>query len=259
MKLPTKGGKETKIIEIKYGDQHEVADLAGLTAGEAREQYRAEFGIPDKATAKLNGSKVKGGAEFDTVLNDDDKLTFATSRGMGAYLVGAVLLALAITGGVFAFGFVNASTSLNVSTINSNFADVSVNPDYANVDWNAFGFFKGSISGPYSLFDITPNPDYNGDLQVRVYLTNTAELLKAYRYLTMELYMAKSIEAGKRVNYQVLSLENGVAVFNIEGGSAARYQVELWGGAYRLVSENPEEWGAGWNIVPELYLEVTQR
>ncbi len=109
------------------------------------------------------------------------------------------------------------------------------------------------------LFEITPHPDYTGDLNVKIYLTNTAELIKAYSYLNMQLYVAKSLEAQKPPVYRVLSLENGVASLNIEGGSAKKYTVQLWGGAYRLVSSELSEWGAGWNIVPELYCEVTQR
>jgi hypothetical protein len=112
---------------------------------------------------------------------------------------------------------------------------------------------------PGNLFDITPHPDYTGDLNVKIYLTNTAELIKAYSYLNMELYVAKSVEAQKPPVYRVLSLENGVASFNIEGGSAKKYTVEVWGGAYRLVSSEPTEWGAGWSVVPELYCEVSQR
>jgi hypothetical protein len=75
----------------------------------------------------------------------------------------------------------------------------------------------------------------------------------------MELYVAKSIEAQKPPTIRVLSLENGVAIFNIEGGSAKKYTVEVRGGAYRLVSSNPGEWGKGWSVVPDLYCEVTQR
>jgi hypothetical protein len=110
-----------------------------------------------------------------------------------------------------------------------------------------------------ALFDITPDPNYTGDIQVKIYLTNTAELIKAYSYLNMELYMAKSLEAQRPPTICVLSLENGVASFNIEGGSAKKYTVEVYGGAYRLVSGNPNDWGTGWSITPELYCEVTQR
>jgi len=109
------------------------------------------------------------------------------------------------------------------------------------------------------LFDITPHSDYSGDLQVKIYLTNTAELIKAYSYLNMELYTAKSIESQKPMTFRVLSLENGVVSFNIEGGSDTEYVVEVSGGAYRLVSPDPDDWGTGWSIVPELYCEVTQR
>jgi hypothetical protein len=109
------------------------------------------------------------------------------------------------------------------------------------------------------LFDITPDHDYSGDLQVKIYLTNTSELVKAYNYLNLELYVAKSLEAQKPPTIRVLSLENGVATFNIEGGSAAKYTVEVRGGAYRLVSGNTGDWGKGWSVVPELYCEVTQR
>src|SRR4030065_959402 len=100
------------MVEIRYGDQYEVTDLAGQTVCEAREQFKAEFGIPDKAAARLNGSKVKSSAELDTVLNDDDKVTFAVSRSRVPYMVGALLLALAVTGGVFAYGWVNATFTL---------------------------------------------------------------------------------------------------------------------------------------------------
>ena len=109
------------------------------------------------------------------------------------------------------------------------------------------------------LFDITPHPDYTGDLNVKIYLTNTAELIRSYSYLNMQLYVAKSVEAQEHPAYRVLSLENGVASFNIEGGSARLYTVEVWGGAYRVISSDVTEWGAGWSVVPEVYCEVTQR
>jgi len=110
------------------------------------------------------------------------------------------------------------------------------------------------------LYDITPHENYTGDLLVKLYLTNTAELLKAYQYINMKVYMANSLEAEDTPDYQVLSIETGVVLFNIEGGSAETYYtVEITGGSYRLISDDPDEWGAGWDIVPEFYCEVTQR
>lgn len=109
------------------------------------------------------------------------------------------------------------------------------------------------------LFEIAVHPQYPGDLLVNVYLTNTAALKKAYQYLNMKLYMEDSLEAGKEPDYQILSLENGVVLFNIEGGVSANYTIKVVGGAYGLISDEPGEWGDGWSIIPEFYSEVGQR
>ncbi len=110
-----------------------------------------------------------------------------------------------------------------------------------------------------NLYDITPYPGYTGDLLVKIYLTNTGDLLKACQYLNMKIYVTNSLEAEKTPNYQILSLDTGVVIFNMEGGSAGRYIVEVIGGSYRLNSGNPEEWGSGWSVTPEFYCEVGQR
>lgn len=109
------------------------------------------------------------------------------------------------------------------------------------------------------LYNISPHPEYSGDLLVKVYLTNTGALNKAYQYLNMKIYVKNSLEADKRPKYQILSMENGVALFNIEGGSAESYTAEVFGGSYRLISGDPNQWGEGWSITPEFYCEVTQR
>jgi hypothetical protein len=109
------------------------------------------------------------------------------------------------------------------------------------------------------LFDINPAEDYTGDLLVKIYLTNVNDILKAYKYINIKVYMANSLEAEKVPDYQVLSIETGVLTFNIEGGSAESYTVEIIGGSYRLMSNNPDEWGMGWTITPEFYCEVAQR
>jgi hypothetical protein len=109
------------------------------------------------------------------------------------------------------------------------------------------------------LYDITPHPDYYGDLLIKVYLVNPAELLKAYQYLNMKIYVENSIEAEASPRYEVLSIENGVAMFNIEGGAAESYTVEVIGGGYRIMSADTSDWGEGWSVVPEFYCEVTQR
>ncbi|OGO44850.1 MAG: hypothetical protein A2Z05_06000 [Chloroflexi bacterium RBG_16_60_22] len=109
------------------------------------------------------------------------------------------------------------------------------------------------------LYDITPNEAYTGDLLVKLYLTNTSALLKAYQYINMKVYVADSLEAEEDPDYRVLSMENGVVSFNIEGGAATSYTVQVSGGSYRLHSADPDDWGSGWSIEPEFYIEVTQR
>ena len=109
------------------------------------------------------------------------------------------------------------------------------------------------------LFEINPAPGYTGDLLVKIYLTNINDILKAYKYINMKVFMADSLEAEQTPNYQILSIETGVITFNIVGGTAESYTIEIIGGSYRLMSDNPEEWGMGWTITPEFYCEVAQR
>jgi methionine aminopeptidase len=254
------------MVEIRFRDQYEVTDLAGRTVSEAREQFRNEFGIPDRATAKLNGTRVEGSTEFDTVLNDDDKLTFTVSKGMGAYLVGAALLALAVTGSVFAFGFINASTSLNATTIDSNFADVTANlTGSAAVTWNAFGFFKGSIGGPNDIFEIVPAEGYTGDLVTTVTIGNADDLVKRYRVLALQLEMVdqdthtvldiNESGAADANDWVMLTLDNGSVSLFTDGSAAMSLRVKR---GFYITHVYPF---GGWqgSAIPDLFCEVAQR
>jgi molybdopterin converting factor small subunit len=212
------------MVAIRYRDQFEVSELAGQTIKEAREQFKAEFGIPDKAQVKLNGVKVKSSAECDTVLNDDDKLTFAVSHGRGAFLVGALLLALAITGGIFASGFINASLTLSV-TQNGNFANVAPAVTGLMPAWTTFGFYKGSL-GSGNIFTVTPAAGYPGDLVTTITIANAADLAKVYRVLSFTLEMHDNtanttldVSAGAGQYYAMLTLDNGQANMWTSAGS----------------------------------------
>jgi len=109
------------------------------------------------------------------------------------------------------------------------------------------------------LFEVTPHADYTGDLIVSVYLVDTDNVTKAYKYLNMELYLEGSVEAGKTPNYRVLNLANGVATFSIEDSVSDNYTLSVIGGDYTLNSREPNEWEAGWTVTPELYCEARQR
>ena len=75
----------------------------------------------------------------------------------------------------------------------------------------------------------------------------------------MELYLESSVEANETPDYQSLTIENGVATFNLVGISGGSYTLSITGGTYQLVSRHTPEWEAGWTVTPELYCEVTQR
>ena len=108
------------------------------------------------------------------------------------------------------------------------------------------------------LFDVTPDASFTGDLAVKVYLTNTGALIKAYQYLNMKLYLEGSVEAGETPNYQLLTLTNGSVTFSLEDYTPGTYALSVTGGSYCLVSTDPSEWGEGYSVTPELYCQVIQ-
>lgn len=109
------------------------------------------------------------------------------------------------------------------------------------------------------LFTVTPEATFTGDLTVSLYLLNTDELLKAYRYLNIQTYLVDSVEAGESPDFRVLSLTNGTATFTIEGGTASSYDLNVVGGGYAVISDNISGWAPGWSVTPEFYCEVSQR
>jgi len=128
---------------------------------------------------------------------------------------------------------------------------------YAEVSFDAPPLSGNTPTG--DLFEVTEDSDYNGDLAVRVYLTNTADLQKAYDELNIELYLEDSEEAGETPNYQLLTLENGVATFTLKDPISDSHTLSVTGGNYTLTSRETSEWEAGWTVTPGLFCEATQR
>jgi molybdopterin converting factor small subunit len=260
-----------KMVEIRYGEQYEISDLAGQTVYEARERFQSEFGIPEKARARLNGSKVKDSAELDTVLNDDDKLTFAVAKGKGAYLVAALLMALLTTGGVFAYGFINASTTLTGGFVQeANFADVSVSPESGNLTWTGFGHYKGVVGGtPSGIFTVSTNGSgYTGDLVITVSLGNADELSRIYRVFSLQLEVVDpnngnaviDINEGPSADWVMLTLKNGSADMFINGGDSVsgNFSVRVKKGFY-ITQVHPGAWPSDGSADPDLFCEIAQR
>ena len=87
------------MVEIKYGEYSELAELAGKSIAEAREQYESEFEIPDRAQAILNDKPLKKGQEDRILLGDGDELYFEEKkRSRKPLFITALLMALAISG-----------------------------------------------------------------------------------------------------------------------------------------------------------------
>lgn len=252
------------MVEIRYGEQYKVADLAGQTISEARERFRTEFDIPDKARANLNGRIVRHSAELDTILCVDDRLSFAIVKSRTPFLFGALLLALAFTGGSFAYGFTSTAASLNANIADSNLADVVINPDFSNIYWSGYGLFKGSIGGPHSVFNVIPTTGYTGDLVVSVTLANADQLNNVYRVLALELEMVNSsdnttedINSDGIVNpfedWVMLTLDNGSVSMFLNGGENVTIRVKS---GYYITQVKPY---GGWtgSATPDLFCEVT--
>jgi hypothetical protein len=214
----------------------------------------------------LNGSKVKDHAESNTVLQDDDRLTFAVPRSKGAYLIGALLLALAATSSAFAFGFINDTVTLDASAASADFASVTADTSDP-LTWSTYGFFKGSIAGPNTIFTVdTATSGYTGDLVVSVSIANAADLVKAYRVLSLTLELTdasdnSTIDINEDGNADssdivLLNLGNG-SVDMFPDGSAGLMNLRVKSGFY-ITHVLGSGWGAG-SEDPVLFAEVAQR
>ncbi|MFC1908543.1 hypothetical protein ACFLXD_01540 [Chloroflexota bacterium] len=258
------------MVEIKYKGNYEVVDLAGKSVAEARHQFKGEFGIPEKAAAKLNGRKIKEGLESDTCLSDDDRLSFSKASNKGLIMVGALLLALAVTGSVFAYGFVTATTTITASTITSDFASVTANN--SGLTWAPFGRFKGTI-GAGNLFDVGTYVDgvngYTGDFGITVSIANGDQLAKVYRVLALKLAvmdvsdntMVLDASGGQGVeadDYVLLTLGNGAVDMFITQAQEDNYYVKVKSGFYMTHVYPFGGFGATYED-PQLFAEVYQR
>jgi hypothetical protein len=171
-------------------------------------------------------------------------------------LIIAIVAVLAITSGVFAFTYTTATTTIGVTVVESDFAEVSA---------NLTGYSAPEVFGKYSgtwptgtLFDIAPASGYNGDLVIQVYLVNTGDLIPYYQHLNMKLEFQDrdNIIADDQGIAQVLNLQNAAVTFDWSSvNGTSPFYVKLTGGGYRLHK---------WKTVtgdyqPQLWAEVTQR
>ncbi|MBA7636062.1 hypothetical protein ES703_43675 [subsurface metagenome] len=243
------------MVEIRYGERYEMADLAGRSIADAREQYKQEFGIPDKAKASLNDKGIRQKHEPKTALGDNDSLTFTQKSRKGLFFIGAILLALAITGGIFAYGATADIVDLDL-TAQSDFAAVLEN----TVDppsWDVWGSYKGSV-GTGTLFTVTADAvgGWTGDMSVILTITNAHDLVAAYRILVLEIEVHNGVDAlasGSTTEYLTL----GVGEVSIEFTqlTVGPYTVQITDGFYIT---HRGGWAANAED-PSIFCQVLQR
>jgi len=250
------------MVEISYGEHYELAELAGMSIAEVRERYKSEFEIPDRAQAVLNDKPLKKKLEAEVKLEDADELSFELKqRSRKPVFVAALLLALAISGGLFAYTWTTTSATLTLTAAGGDFASVAANTTgISSVTWQPFGRYRGTIPAG-NLFDVMPETGYTGDLEVTVYLANADELSKNYRFWMIRLQFVDSTGNACDVQggTQVLSLNNGQASFyttstNYTAGSW--HYVKCIGGSYIGLPWVGSGWDSTYN--PLLFCEVTQ-
>jgi len=242
------------MVEIRYNERYEVLDLAGKSVAEVRELYKSEFNIPDRARASLNSQPLKKEAEAETKLCDCDELSFEVKSRKSLVLLGAFLLALAITGGLFAYTYTVTSTEIDVTGVSADYANISVNSTPAA--YTLVGRIKGTI-GAATLFDVTRTGGYTGDLEIQISLANADELVQDYSFWMIRLEFTDI--AGNKVDAegvtQVISLDDPTASFVCDNWTVATRYVECLGGSYRAL---PTALGALPGNDPLIFAKVVQ-
>jgi len=170
-------------------------------------------------------------------------------------IIGLVAVML-VTGGMFAATYTTATATIGVTAVESDFATVTANLTAGAP--TVFGKYTGTWSSG-TLFDIIPDPSYNGDLVIRAYLVNTGELSRYYEHLNMTVEFQDSTDniSDEQGIVQVLNLQNSEVLFTwANGTNTSPYKVELTGGGYRL---HPWKSLTGGSVQPQLWMEITQR
>jgi len=252
------------MVEIRYGEYYEMANLVGKSVAEAREQYKQEFGIPDKAQARLNSKGIGKKHEPETALGDNDSLTFAEKSRKGLFFIGAILLALAVTGGVFAYGALTTTVTTVISAENAEFADVTAG---AVPDWDVFGGYTGKIAATPAVFEVIPANGFTGDFVVQIYLTNIDDLVEVYRVMGMTWTATLDIAADNITSITVTPTTNFLSLthptIDLEISTTGTpdgddiINVDLSGGFFRTHRYGAGPWGG--SPSPLIFCKIIQK
>ncbi len=171
-------------------------------------------------------------------------------------IIGLVAVML-VTGGMFASTYTTATATIGVTAPTSDFAEVTAE-NLTALAPTVFGKYTGTWPSG-TLFTITPDASYTGDLVIRAYLVNTGALSRYYEHLNMSLQFTDNTSTitDEQGITQVLNLQNSEVMFDWENATGdSPYKVELTGGGYRLHSWKSM---SGGSVQPQLWMEITQR
>jgi hypothetical protein len=254
------------MVEIRYKDNYEAFNVTGCTIAETRQQFKADFSIADNTTAFLNGKRISAKGESSTVLNDEDTLVFKKA-GINkiAFLVGALALAMAVTGGVFAYGFLNASATINATAASTDFATVSANTS-SLPSWHARGLEKNQ-TGSGTLYDInTKTSGYTGDIVATISFANADDLVKVYRTLALVIEVRDSSNNIVDINGDSLKDSNDNALLNLNNGSVTLSMTQTIADIYTVKIKNGtficNAGNSGWTPssgAPMIFCEIAQK
>ncbi len=255
------------MVEVRYRDCHEVADIAGKSLADVCKGYKTKFGIPDKAIVKLNDRKLKRNQESVISLRDSDKVHFAEAKvSKGALMLGALLVALAITGGTFAYGYASSTGTLtNVLSTGGDFAGITAASGQPS--WKVWGSSRGTI-GSGNLFIVnTSTTNYTGNLGVTVSIANGDQLVKVYRALNLFISAMSSNGSAVDINADNVTDSNDYALLTLDNGSVDLYINQFRGSDNYTVRVKNGYYisniqGLGWPSgahQPIMYAQVFQR
>ena len=176
---------------------------------------------------------------------------------MKKLLIIALVVLTVVTGSTFAATYTTATATIGVTAPTSDFATVTAE-NLTALAPTVFGKYFGTWSSG-TLFTVTPDSSYTGDLVIEAYLVNTGELSRCYEHLNMSLQFTdnNSVAADEQEEIQVLNLQNSEILFTWANGTGTSpYKVQLTGGGYRL---HPWKSISGGSVQPQLWLDIKQR
>jgi hypothetical protein len=245
------------MVNVIYGEHSRQIELAGRTVADVREMFESEFDLSDRAQANLNGQWLKRKLEAETELCSEDELYFEEKSRRPMVLLGAFLLVLAITGGIFAYTQTSTTATIDVTGGTTDYCTITANAT-ARPDYVLLGRHRGTIPEG-SLFDVTPDSAYTGDLVLNIFLDNVDTLQNDYSSWTMRLQLTDSanVSVDTIASTAVISLDNPVASFEVQSSnitaSNGTVYIHCDGGSYRT-------FGNAWltPVDPSFYAQVVQ-